>query len=121
MHAIVDWFKLGSYFGVPRWVFAALTLMAIVEWALGRSKHPQARSLAAMVANVLRFLVVKSKVGMIPVVGGLLVTILEFVAGTDLDGDGQVVGVSPTPPAVTPTASDPTVPNVTPPETPKGP
>lgn len=117
MHAIVDWFRLGSYFGVPRWVFAALTLMAVIEWALGRSKDPRARSLAAMIANVLRFLVVKSKLGMIPVVGGLLVTILEFVAGTDLDGDGQIVGVPNAPPG----ANDPTVPGVAPPETPKAP
>jgi hypothetical protein len=115
MHAIVEWFKIGSYLGVPRWVFGALTLMAILEWGLGRSKDPRARSLAAMVANVLRFLIIKSKLAMIPVVGGLLVMFLEFVAGTDLDGDGQVVGATPS------ATTDPTVPGVPPPETPKVP
>jgi hypothetical protein len=58
-----------------------------------------------MVANVLRFLVIKSRLGMIPLVGGLLVGALEFVAGTDLDGDGVAVGPVPTP------AEEPTVPN----------
>lgn len=93
MSAIAAWLKV-SQFGAPRFLWAALTMLALVEWALGRSKNPRARSLAAAVATVLRFLVVKTRLSLVPVVGPLLVAALEYVAGTDLDGDGKVAGVS---------------------------
>ncbi len=92
MDTVFQWFSQ-SYYGGPVWLWVALVVLAFVEWLLGRSKNPRARSLAAMVANALRVVFTRLRVKSIPVVGPLVIGVFEFVSGEDLDGDGKIVGV----------------------------
>jgi len=86
---LAQWLR-DAYLGVPHWFLIVAGLFAVAEWLLGRSKNPQLRSVAAVIAKGMSVLVQRLYIVKIPVVGALLVNVLEAIAGHDLDGDGDV-------------------------------
>jgi hypothetical protein len=87
VHAVVEWFKHDSWFAIPRYVWALLTALAVVENLLGRSKNPRLRSVFAAGAVAMNWLLVKSRVALIPVAGLIIVNVLRAITG-DKDGNG---------------------------------
>lgn len=81
MNAIHDWLYTGSFLGIHRVAWLGLTVMAVLELALGRSKNPQLRSLASAVALAIQKLVELTRIAMIPVVGPLVMNVLKVVDG----------------------------------------
>lgn len=81
MKNLIVQFFTGTSFGIPRSYFALATGLLAAEWALGRSKNPRLRSLAATAAAGTQRLLMVAKFGMIPFVGPLLVGLLGAVAG----------------------------------------
>lgn len=90
MQHVVQWLKDLSGWGIPHWTLVLIGVIVVAEWALGRSSNPSLRSIAAVLATLLRFLVVRSRLSLIPLIGPLLVYVLEAISGKDLDGDGSV-------------------------------
>jgi hypothetical protein len=84
---IRTWFLHDSWFSMPRYVWALLTGLAIVENVLGHSKNPRLRSVAAVAAQALTWLIEKSRVSAIPVAGPMIVTVLRAITG-DKNGNG---------------------------------
>ena len=76
----LDWFKEVSGVGMPRWGWAALVLVLVVEGALGRSKNPQLRSIASAIAALLKALLELSRFSRIPGLGPTLVRVLDALA-----------------------------------------
>lgn len=81
------WFKHDSWFALPRYVWALLTGLALVENLLGRSKNPRVRSVFAALATVINWFVEKSRIAAIPVFGAIIVNVLRAITG-DKDGNG---------------------------------
>jgi hypothetical protein len=97
MTTILDWLKHPLWLDTATGWWLLLGLGVVVEYALGRSKSVKANSMAALVANLLRMLLVRVGLLRLPVVGPLIVRGLELFSGVDLDGDGHVG--DPKPPA----------------------
>lgn len=87
--AIVQWFQAATW-GVPHWAGVAVLAMAVVERFLGRSKNPRIRSIMALVAHGMSWVLMTTRIGRIPVLGTTVVKVLELIAGQDIDGDGKV-------------------------------
>ena len=75
---------------MPVWVWGLVAILEFLSWLLGRSKNPQLRSLSAMAAKVLGWLLRRFRVASVPVLGPLVINVLEAVAGRDLDEDGDI-------------------------------
>lgn len=83
MTILITWLKATATiagFAVPHWTFLALAGCAIAEYALGRSKNPRLRSLAAVVMNGISWIVKKTRVTDIPKIGDAIKAVLDFVA-----------------------------------------
>lgn len=89
MQHVVSWLS-ASTVGVPRWTLALLAAMSVAEWVLGRSRDPRLRSVAAVFATLLHFLVVRSGLARIKLAGPVIVYVLESISGKDLDDDGKI-------------------------------
>ena len=74
------WLAQPSLLGGPRYMWALLTLLALAEYALGRSKNPRLRSLASAIATALDKLAIAMRVAMIPIVGPVIVTALNSLS-----------------------------------------
>lgn len=100
MNAIHTWLYTGSFLGIHRVAWAGLTVLALLEMVLGRSKNPQLRSVASAVALALQKTAEMTRISIIPVVGPLVVSVLKTI-----DGDALV---TPAPaPTSQPSASPP--------------
>lgn len=86
---ILAWLN-GTSFGTSRGVLLIVFLMAFMDWVLGRSSNPHMRSIASVIATVLKLVIVRTRIALIPLVGPILVFLLETVSGRDIDGDGKV-------------------------------
>lgn len=83
MVTIIAWLKATITIAgltVPHWAFIAFFAGVILEYALGRSKNPRLRSIAAAVMNALVWGVKKTHVTDIPKIGTAVQAILDFVA-----------------------------------------
>ena len=92
-----EWLKHESWFALPRYVWALLTGLAVVENLLGRSKNPRLRSLFAAGATAIAWLLAKTRIAAIPVAGPLIVSVLGAITG-DKDGNG-IPDIDEQPPA----------------------
>lgn len=91
---------LSPYLGAAHWLWCALVLLSLVEWALGRSKNPRARSVAAASALGVRRLLMVVRVGAVPVVGPILLGVFGALAGRGVNetasfslGNAALVGL----------------------------
>lgn len=104
MNAIHTWLYTGSFLGIHRVAWAGLTVLALLEMVLGRSKNPQLRSVASAVALALQKTAEMTRIAMIPVVGPLVLNVLKAI-----DGDSLAPAPAPTlqPSASPPPPTDP--------------
>jgi hypothetical protein len=79
--AIRAWFIHNSWFAMPRYVWALLTGLAVLENLLGRSKNPRLRSVFAAIAAALNWFLEKTRIASIPVAGPIIVNILRAITG----------------------------------------
>lgn len=78
--SLVTWLKDVGTMGMPRWGWAVVTAILLLEAALGRSSNPQLRSIAAAVATLLRAALDLSRLSRVPGLGALLTRLLDAVA-----------------------------------------
>lgn len=86
---VIAWLK-ASYHGVPHWVVVLMCAWVFAERMLGGSKNPQIRSTLAAFATLIRWVLVSTRIALIPVVGPAVIRVLEITSGVDIDGDGSV-------------------------------
>lgn len=79
--AIHTWLYAGSWLGLHRVAWVGLASLTVLETVLGKSKNPQLRSLASIVATAIQKLLEATKISAIPVVGPLVVDVLKVVNG----------------------------------------
>jgi hypothetical protein len=75
------WLQHASAGGLPRGTWVMLALLMAAEWALGRSRDPRLRSLAASVAAAVGKLLALARVDAIPVAGPLVLALFRFASG----------------------------------------
>ena len=102
MNAIHTWLYTGSFLGIHRVAWAGLTVLALLEMVLGKSKNPQLRSVASAVALALQKTAEMTRISVIPVVGPLVLNVLKAI-----DGDALAAPVVAPTPTSQPSANPP--------------
>jgi hypothetical protein len=107
--AVHSWLYTGSFLGIHRVAWVGLTVLALLEMVLGRSKNPQLRSVASAVALAMQKAVELTRIAMIPVVGPLVTSVLKAIDGDALVPEAPMPtsqpSASPPPPSDPPKAA----------------
>lgn len=115
MHSILEWFKAGSFLGIPRTGWAILASMVVVDVLCARSKNPKLNHAAGALALLIQKVLDLFQISKIPMFGPALFGFLDVVIG--LPPGGLPPGGLPAPEV----APVPITERPTPPDMPKGP
>lgn len=110
MHSIIEWFKTGSFLGIPRTGWGILVAMVVVDVLCAHSKNPKLNHAAGALALLIQKVLDLFQVSKIPFFGPALFGFLDIVIGVPAGGLPQPEA-APAPPEERPT----------PPDMPKGP
>lgn len=87
--AVKTWL-LEATWGVPHWTAALMLLFVVLSRLFAKSSRPEFRHVLGWAAMGIRWVLLTTRIGLIPVLGTTIVRALEVLAGVDIDGDGKI-------------------------------